>query len=65
MHFIKRKGIIMDSVDKDLLKEISDISGTPEGAYNIRKKRKRDRKKSNRKYKYCSKRRGKRNRHIC
>lgn len=27
----------MDSVDKDLLKEISDISGTPEGAYNIRK----------------------------
>lgn len=27
----------MDNIDKELLKEISDIEGTPKGAYNIRK----------------------------
>ena len=27
----------MDNIDKELLKEISDIEGTPNGAYNIRK----------------------------
>ncbi len=27
----------MDSIDKELLKEISDLEGTPKGAYNIRK----------------------------
>ena len=27
----------MDNIDERLLKEIADISNTPEGAYNIRK----------------------------
>ncbi len=45
----------MENVDKELLKEISDIDGEIKGAYNIRKKRQRNRKKSNRKRKYCNK----------
>lgn len=48
----------MDKSDEYLLKQVSNELGTiRNGAYNIRKDRKRNRKKNNRKYKYYYQRR--------